>query len=151
MKRTHVAVSSDPVDISNAHEFVNDVCCGAVASFVGITRQDTLDGQCVSGLMFETHTPLATAVLEGIVNEHRERQPELNHVYIHHRIGFVPVSQGNVVIAVSSRHRKVAFEAVQQLMDSLKATLPVWKKETFHNGSSRWMENAEFGSNKSLV
>ncbi len=65
------------------------------------------------------------------------------HVYIEHRIGSVDVSESNIVIAVSSGHRKCAFRACEAIMDTIKARLPIWKKEVFDDGSTRWLVNAE--------
>ena len=142
--RTAIKIDSTPTDILDAHSFVTDEACGAVASFVGVTRRDTVQNKQVQALEFETHGPLAKSVLEEIVDTCRTRYPELCHVYIHHRTGIVPTGQGNVVIAVSSGHRATAFTSVVELMDLLKAKLPIWKKEIYSDGSFRWLENTEF-------
>jgi molybdopterin synthase catalytic subunit len=143
--KTLILIAPDPIDILQAERFVCDESCGAIASFVGVTRRDSIDGgKVVSALEFEAHVELAKSVLSDIVSSYRLRDPDLWHVYIHHRLGIVPVGHGNVVIAVSSAHRKSAFNAVQELMDLLKAQLPVWKKEWFTDNSYRWSQNIEF-------
>jgi molybdopterin synthase catalytic subunit len=142
--KTIIRVSVDPIDIGEAHTSVSDEECGAVASFVGVTRRDSVNGKIVSGLEFEAHVQLAESVLMDIVTSYRSQDSSLRHVFIHHRLGVVPVGEGNVVIAVSSGHRKTAFKAVQELMDQLKAQLPVWKKEWFTDNSYRWCQNIEF-------
>lgn len=144
--RTRVSVSVEPVDVVEAINFVSDVFCGAIASFVGVTREDMLDDRKVSALEFETHPPLFHAVLNEITDDFRLKNSELVHVFVHHRIGRVPVGEGNVVIAVSSGHRKAAFEALEHLMGGLKAKAPIWKKEIFDDGASRWMQNTEFNT-----
>ena len=143
--KTFVKVSRDAIDLQEAERFVLDDACGAIASFVGVTRRDIVDDRTVIGLEFEAHVPLAEAVLHDIVSSYRKRsESDLKHVYIHHRLGFVPVGSGNLVLAVSSPHRKTAFRAVEALMEELKSTLPVWKKEKFHDNSYRWSQNVEF-------
>ena len=145
IRRTHVRIDFEAIRTVEAHQFVADENCGAVASFLGVTRRDILDRtRQVVALEFEAHVQLAEAVLNQIITRHRDENPELAHVFIHHRIGTVPVGDANVVIAVSSPHRKSAFRAVQALMDELKARLPVWKKERFSDDSYRWQENVEF-------
>ena len=144
-KRTRVSVGQGLVDLAEAERFVVDENCGAVATFTGITRKDNLGkSKQVVALEFEAHVPLAEAVLNQIVERHRKENAELAHVFIHHRIGRVPVGEGNVVIAVSAPHRKSALKGVQDIMDELKALLPVWKKEVFDDGTYRWQENVEF-------
>lgn len=146
MKRTHVSVSADVVDGAKAVDFVTDSHCGAVSSFIGVTRRDSLGTREVIALEFEAHTALAESVMKDIIHTYREENAELQHVFVHHRLGLVPVGQGNVVIAVSAGHRAAAFAAVEALMNNLKATLPVWKKELYNDESYRWLENAEFNA-----
>ena len=142
--RTLLRVGPQVCDILEAERFVTDERSGAVATFVGVTRKDVVGGKTVVALEFEAHVPLAESVLNQIVEKHRSENPDLRHVFIHHRLGRVPVGEGNVVIAVSSPHRKSAFTGVQAIMDELKALLPVWKKEIFDDQTYRWQENAEF-------
>jgi molybdopterin synthase catalytic subunit len=142
--KTHISISNDRCDLSEANKFVGDIRFGAVTSFVGVTRQDTVHNAQVVALVFECHVPLALHVLSEIVENFRAAEPELGHVYIHHRIGYVPVGEGNVVLAVSCGHRKLAFLVIEGIMQELKARLPIWKKEHFDNGGSRWMENMEY-------
>ena len=61
---------------------------------------------------------------------------------VHHRTGIVPVRETSIVIAVSSAHRKESLEAVHYLIDTIKATVPIWKKEIYSDGTS-WKANAE--------
>ena len=138
--RTGIKFHESVINVAEAQKYVYDDACGAVACFTGVTRQDNN----VTGLLFETHESLASAVMNDIVTQVRSQFPNLHHVYVQHRLGFVPVGQDNVVIAVSSPHRKDAFGALETLMTELKARLPVWKKEMYSDGSSKWLENVEF-------
>jgi molybdopterin synthase catalytic subunit len=123
-------------------EFVSDPECGAVSIFTGITRRDIVEGKgTVVGLEFEAHQVLAISVMEDIVSVYRKNHPDVRNVYICHRLGFVPVGETNVVIAVSSPHRVVALRAVEDLMNELKTHFPVWKKEIFDTGEYIWKDN----------
>ena len=144
MTKTSVGIHKEPLDLLEGISFVNDAECGAVSSFVGVTRADRVGDKVVVGLEFETHEPLLLAALEQMVDGYRQNVPEVKHVYVKHRIGCVPVGEANVVIVVSAGHRKVSMKAVEDLMDELKATLPVWKKEVFEGGEYVWKENVEF-------
>ena len=145
-QRTYVGVTDGPIDTAEAVKWVTDIHCGAVASFVGITRADAVEGRSVVALEFETHAPLAEAVLQTIVDQQRADDQSLVHVFIQHRVGRVPVGEANVVIGVSSGHRKSVFTALEAMMTRLKRTLPMWKKEVFDDGHSRWMQNVEFNT-----
>ncbi len=143
--KTFIRLSETATQIAEAETFVLDDQCGAVATFVGVTRRDKVpDRGEVMALEFEAHVSLAEAVLFQIVEEHRLSNPDLRHVFIHHRMGTVAVGEGNVVIAVSSPHRTSAFRALEAIMSGLKAKAPIWKKELFTDKSYRWQENAEF-------
>lgn len=141
----------DEVSGSVVREMRSDPRCGAVSTFFGITRGDVLlDGKQVIGLEFQAHAPLAEAAIREIVERCRKQIPDLLKVYIHHQLGYVPVNDTNVFIAVSSSHRGDAFRAVEYLMDQMKAMAPIWKKEIYHDQSHVWKENSEFHSS-SLV
>ena len=142
--KTHLSISPKPIDSVPAVEFVTDPECGAVSTFLGITRSDLSGSQRVHALEFEAHEPLALAVLNKIVSEYREDNPDLHHVFIQHRIGRVPVGETNLILGVSSKHRKCAFKAIEALMGLVKQQLPVWKKEIYLDQTYRWIENTEF-------
>lgn len=87
-------------------------------------------------LEYETDAGLAQQRLRAVVDEARKRWPELERVAIHHRIGRVELSISTVVVAVSAPHRDVAFEAARYCIDSLKASVPMWKRELWEGGSA---------------
>lgn len=144
MKRTHIALTDHSIDSGDAVKFVSDPQCGGIATFLGVTRCDKIGENIVHELLFESHPPLAQSVLDRIVKEYRIECPDLEHVYIVHRLGRVPVGDTNIVIAVSATHRKCTFRAINALMERVKEELPIWKKEIFTDQSSRWIENTEF-------
>lgn len=132
------------LDVGELNELVAHESCGAVALFVGTTR-DNFEGKEVVLLQYEAYEAMALKSMNGICEELRKRWPELVHIGIHHRLGTVPVKEASVVIAVSSPHREAALEAVRWAIDELKKSVPVWKKEQYAEGQgcSEWKENKE--------
>jgi molybdopterin synthase catalytic subunit len=90
--------------------------------------------QEVTHLEFEAYEPMAIGEMNKLITNAFERW-KISKVYLAHRTGTVGVGELPVVIAVSSPHRKAGFSACQYLIDSLKATVPIWKKEHYLNGS----------------
>lgn len=105
---------------------------GGICSFIGTVRNKTAN-KTVLRLEFETYEQMALKELLKISNQINEKWDVLQ-VAIHHRTGIVKIGEDAVVIAVSAPHRKEAFEACQYAIDTLKQTVPIWKKEIFENG-----------------
>ena len=113
--------------------------CGAVATFVGTTR-DHHAGRRVLYLEYEAYEPLATRAFERIAGEAAERWRRAT-IAIHHRVGRVDISEPSVVIAAAAPHRAEAFEAARYAIERLKQIAPIWKRETFEGGV-QWIEGA---------
>ncbi len=139
-------IVTEHIDIDRVQTAVADPAGGATVSFVG-TPRDHNDGRQVTGLEYEAYTEMALSEIRKIGDEVRRRWPVLG-VAIVHRIGSVPIGEASVVIAVSSAHRAVAFEACRFAIDRLKEVVPIWKKEHFEGGQV-WIGSqtgAEFAS-----
>jgi molybdopterin synthase catalytic subunit len=115
--------------------------CGAVVTFSGVVRDHSNTRENVLALEYETSTELAEQSLHEVADEARKRWPTLERVAIHHRIGRVELSESTVVVAVSSPHRDVAFEAARFCIDALKVSVPMWKRELWEGGSA-WSDEA---------
>ncbi|HEY5438824.1 MAG TPA: molybdenum cofactor biosynthesis protein MoaE [Acidimicrobiales bacterium] len=113
--------------------------CGAVVTFSGVVRDHSRAHDDVVALEYETSAKLAEQRINEIVAVARERWPSLEAVAIHHRIGRVELSETTVIVAVSSPHRSDAFDAARFSIDTLKETVPMWKRE-FWEGGSAWSE-----------
>jgi molybdopterin synthase catalytic subunit len=111
--------------------------CGAVNVFLGTTR-DHHDGRCVLRLEYEAYDRMALAALAALEQAATTRFA-LSHCFVIHRLGEVPVTEASVAVVVSSAHRGAAFEASSWIMDALKRTVPIWKKEFFAEGDSHWV------------
>jgi molybdopterin synthase catalytic subunit len=104
-------------------------------------RNSSTTGHDITSLEYETDVELAEARLTEVVGEARSRWAELGAVAVHHRIGAVELGGPTVVVAVSSPHRHEAFEAAEYLIDTVKSSVPMWKREVWEGGST-WSEEA---------
>lgn len=84
---------------------------------------------------------MAENELRKLIVEARAKWPALTRIALRHRIGVVPVGETSVIVAVSSVHREASLEAAKMLIDRLKETVPIWKKEVYEDGSM-WKENS---------
>ncbi len=126
------AISETPIDIAAVQAAVNVAAAGAIATFLGITREHNA-GRRVLRLEYEAYPEMAVAEMEKIGAEVRQRWP-VERIAIVHRIGVVPVGEASVAIAVSAAHRQAAFTACHFAIDRLKEIVPIWKKEHFEGG-----------------
>jgi MoaE-MoaD fusion protein len=114
-------------------EAVGHPGAGAIALFSGIVRDQT-GGRRVKFLEYEAHAPMALAKMREIAAAIRARWPGTLRVALVHRVGRLEIGESSVMIAVSSPHRREAFDACHFAIDTLKETVPVWKKEYFEDG-----------------
>ena len=112
---------------------VDDPGAGGVVIFSGVVRNQT-DGRPVKYLEYEAHAPMAEAKMREIGAEIRTRWSGVRRVAMLHRIGRLEIGESSVLIAVSAAHRGEAFDACRYAIDTLKRTVPVWKKEHFEDG-----------------
>jgi molybdopterin synthase catalytic subunit/molybdopterin converting factor small subunit len=112
---------------------VDDAGAGGIVIFSGVVRNET-GGRPVKFLEYEAHAPMAEAKMREIGDAIRARWAEVKRVAILHRIGRLEIGESSVLIAVSAAHRQDAFDACKYAIDTLKRTVPVWKKEHFEDG-----------------
>uniref|UniRef100_A0A5B7C5I5 Molybdopterin synthase catalytic subunit n=1 Tax=Davidia involucrata TaxID=16924 RepID=A0A5B7C5I5_DAVIN len=132
---------NNPIDIRKYINYVHAPQCGAIATFSGTTR-DTFEGKTVLELRYEAYVPMAIRCIESICSSARSLW-NLNSVAVAHRLGPVPVGETSVFIAISAVHRADALDACKFVIDEIKASVPIWKKEIYANGEV-WKENSEF-------
>lgn len=111
--------------------------CGAVAVFDGIVR-DHSGGRRTLYLEYEAYAPMALKKMQEIGAELRRRFP-VHRIVMVHRLGRLEIGETSVLIVVASAHRDAAFDACRMAIDTLKRTVPIWKKEYFADGSA-WAE-----------
>ncbi len=131
-----VSVSNDKIDVCKAIQSVMMPSCGGIASFIGTIR-NSFEGKDVKSVNVEAYDEMAVADLRRIATE-LSSEKGIGGITIVHRIGTINVGEVVVVVAVSSPHRKEAFEVCQSIIDRLKQTTPIWKQEIFDEGS-RWI------------
>ncbi|KAH6774827.1 molybdopterin biosynthesis MoaE family protein [Perilla frutescens var. frutescens] len=130
-----------PIDITKYIGYVQSPSCGAIATFAGTTR-DTFEGKAVLELRYEAYVPMALRCIKSICASARTSW-NLTSIAVAHRLGPVPVAEISVFIATSSVHRVDALDACKFIIDEVKASVPIWKKEVYTNGEV-WKENLEF-------
>lgn len=126
-------IRAEPIELSEVEAAVRSPAAGAVCTFSGTVRNQT-QGQAVVDLEYEAYEEMAAAFLRKIGGEIAERWPGARSAILH-RVGRLRVGEVAVVIAVSSPHRKDAFEACRHAIERIKEDVPIWKKETRADGS----------------
>ncbi len=131
--KTDIQILSTPLSLDDCYNFILDESCGGLCLFVGTVRNHN-KGKTVTHLDFEAYEGMALKELAKIaataINEYG-----VKHIAIHHRQGAVGLTEKAVIIAVSSVHRKAAFEACEFAIAALKERVPIWKKEFLLDGS----------------
>jgi molybdopterin synthase catalytic subunit/molybdopterin converting factor small subunit len=127
-----VRLSEDPLDLLAPVREVQTDDAGAIATFVGTTRARSR-GRSVVHLDYEAYPEMAEEMLASLATTLTERYG-LCGVAIHHRVGRVEIGEPSVAIAVSAPHRAEALAACREAIDTLKETIPLWKKEVYEGG-----------------
>jgi MoaE-MoaD fusion protein len=138
---THVALVHDRIATETVLAEIKQPQDGAVVVFEGIVRDHTR-GRRTQCLDYEAYEPMARHKLEELAEEALEKF-EVREVVLVHRLGRLQHSETSVLVAVASAHRNAAFEACRWLIDTLKRTVPIWKKEYFEDGAV-WADGEPF-------
>ncbi|KAL5702117.1 molybdopterin synthase [Ranunculus cassubicifolius] len=141
-----IVEENTPIDIAKYINFVQSPQSGAIATFSGTTR-DTFEGKIVVELQYEAYIPMAVRCIRSICSSARSTW-NLDSIAVAHRLGPVLVGETSVFIAISSVHRVDALDACKYMIDEIKASVPIWKKEVYANGEV-WKENSEFMERRS--
>ncbi|WP_026928499.1 molybdenum cofactor biosynthesis protein MoaE [Glycomyces tenuis] len=131
-----VRIADTAIDAAEHERAVSLDVTGAVVTFSGNVR-DHDHGRGVTALGYEGH-PSAEAILREIAEEIAAR-PGVHGVAVSHRVGDLAIGDAALVAAVSAEHRKEAFEACADLVDEVKARLPIWKHQFFADGGDEWV------------
>jgi len=137
---TWLAISHEPLPIAEASEWAVLPNCGAVVMFSGTARDHAVGRDNVEELEYEAYEEQVVPRLGEIASQMRSRWADLGRIAIIHRVGVVPIGESAVVVVVSSPHRGEAFEAARYAIDTLKSTVPIWKRETWSGGQSWGLE-----------
>lgn len=134
-----VRLVHEPIDVVEALAGVVSERAGAVVTFDGRVR-DHAEGRRVKSLYYEAYEPMALSEMRRLCAEASSRWP-LEGLAVVHRLGHLEIGESSVFIAVSCSHRADAFEACRFVIDRIKETVPIWKKEFWDDGSA-WVEGA---------
>jgi molybdopterin synthase catalytic subunit len=132
MIRTSIKITSEKLDLQECYRFVEDDACGGISAFIGTVRNDT-QGKEVTQLDFSTYKPMAIREMQKIADRALGKF-NIKKIAIHHSEGMLQIGAIPVIITASAKHRKAAFEACEFAIDTLKETVPIWKKEYFSDG-----------------
>jgi molybdopterin synthase catalytic subunit len=127
-----IKITSETLNLSECVDKVLSPQAGGIDVFVGTVRDHT-KGKKVIRLEFEAYEKMALSEMQKIADEMMKRWP-LHNILIHHRVGVLQIGEVPVIIAVSASHRDAAFDACRYAIDTLKQTVPIWKKEIFEDG-----------------
>lgn len=129
---TQIKISDQQLNIQECIDWVMSPQSGGIDVFIGTVRDNT-KGKPVIGLEFEAYEPMALKEMNKIAETAFAKWP-VQKLLIHHRTGVLQVGEVPVIIVVSCAHRDAVFEACRYVIDTLKQTVPIWKKEIFEDG-----------------
>ena len=139
MSSIDAEVTERPLDIASLIVAASAPSCGAIATFIGTVRDSpSVEGNAeklVTALEYEAHPTLARAKLAEIAKQASDKW-SLERVVAVHRVGSCALGEPTVVVVCAAAHRAGALDACRWLIDELKATVPIWKKEIYADGSS---------------
>ena len=128
-------VTEAPISVTDLADAVHDAAAGAVVTFEGVVRNHDAD-RAVTGIGYSCH-PTAGQIVEQIARDVAERG-RVRALGVVHRVGDLTIGDAALAVAVSSDHRAEAFAVCSQIVEEVKERLPVWKRQTFTDGSSQW-------------
>ena len=130
-----IALTPESLPVDVATTWAATTASGAVVTFCGIVRDHSEGRPGVTGLSYEAYEDEASRRLTAVAAETRRRWPVVERLVLLHRTGEVGLSEPSVVVVASSPHRSEAFEAARFAIDTLKETVPIWKREHWVGGS----------------
>jgi molybdopterin synthase catalytic subunit len=130
-----VGLTGAPLPVEVALAWAGQPGCGAVVLFSGTVRDHAEGRPGVVQLEYEAYEEEVVPRLAAIAREARRRWPVIGRAALLHRVGCLEVGEASVVVVVSAPHRPEAFDAARFCIDTLKNTVPIWKRETWEGGS----------------
>jgi len=129
----YISLQIEPINVGLEISKCGSEADGAIVTFIGKPRNGSRE-KAVQYLEYEAYQPMALSELEKIVT-HVKRTWPVNDCIVVHRYGIVTLDEPSILIAVSSAHRAEAFESTRYIIDTIKKTVPIWKKEYYQDGS----------------
>lgn len=132
-----IQLTREPLNRDALVQAVSHPSDGGIVVFEGIVR-DNARGKQVQYLEYDVYLEMASQQIATIIDEARQRW-QIEHVAVAHRFGRLEIGEASVIIVVATPHRGEAFDACRYIIDTLKSTVPIWKKEVATNGEE-WVE-----------
>lgn len=132
-----IALTHDAIDLAGLEGRLHRAAVGGIVTFAGTVR-DHHEGRQVLYLEYEAYEEMARLQLERVAAAMRERWPVLELVLVH-RVGRLEIGEAAVFVGVACAHRDAAFAACRYGIDTVKAEVPIWKREVFEGGAV-WVE-----------
>jgi molybdopterin synthase catalytic subunit len=137
---TWLGLSSSPLPVADAVSWAVRPDCGGLVLFSGTARDHAEGRPGVERLEYEAYETQVVPRLRDVADEARVRWPAIGRLALLHRTGVLEVGESAVVVVVSAPHRAEAFEAARFCIDTLKASVPIWKREIWAGGESWGLE-----------
>ena len=135
-----IEIQEAPLEIAKAFAFLQTERAGGLNVFAGTTRQWTGEDETIR-LEYEAYRPMALAEMQKIADEASATWPLFKTCLIH-RLGVVPTGEASVLVGAAAAHRREAFAATRFLIDTLKARVPIWKREVYRDGRVEWIQGS---------
>jgi molybdopterin synthase catalytic subunit len=132
-------LQAEPLSVDEAIGHVADARAGGTCAFLGTVRDHSEGHEGVVRLEYEAYEEVAEKAMAAVAAEVRDAVPDVVRLAVLHRFGDLDLGEVSVVVAASAPHRGEAFVAARMLIDRVKATVPIWKKEHRSDGSSEWI------------
>ncbi len=133
--RDWIALTSGELPVLAAASWVTTPSAGAIVTFAGIVRDHAEGRDGVRGMTYEAYEEPAVRAMHAIADAARRRWPDVERIALLHRVGDLALSEASVLVAVSAPHRGAAFDAARFAIDTLKESVPIWKREHWEDGS----------------
>jgi molybdopterin synthase catalytic subunit len=133
-------VGEEPLDVAEHAALVEQAAAGAVVTFAGVVR-DHDGGRAVRSLDYSAH-PTAGKVVAEVAADIAARAPGVRAIALRHRVGPLGIGDVALACAVAADHRREAFATCAELVDEVKRRLPVWKHQSFSDGTDEWVGSA---------
>ncbi len=133
------AVGEEPLDVAEHAALVEQAAAGAVVTFAGVVR-DHDGGRKVRGLEYSAH-PTAAKVVADVAADVAARTRGVRAIAVSHRVGVLGIGEVALACAVAADHRRQAFETCAELVEEVKRLLPVWKHQSFADGTDEWVNS----------
>lgn len=137
---TWLGLSAGPLPVAEALSWATRPDCGGLVLFSGTARDHAEGRPGVERLEYEAYDAQVVPRLGAVADEARARWPAVGRIALLHRTGVLEVGESAVVVVVSAPHRAEAFEAARFCIDTLKRSVPIWKRETWADGESWGLE-----------